>query len=62
MNSADYHYAGLNEEILRDCLLHAGFVDIVRTGNFGLFEDDSTTTFADRPISLNMIARKPALS
>ena len=62
MNSADYHYVGLNEEILRDCLLHAGFVDIVRTGNFGLFEDDSTTTFSDRPISLNMIARKPARS
>jgi protein O-GlcNAc transferase len=60
MHGADYHFSGLNEEILRDRLRAAGFVDIVRTGNFGLFDDNSTTTFNGRPISLNLDARKPA--
>jgi predicted SAM-dependent methyltransferase len=56
---ADFHYVGLNEGILRDCLQHAGFVDIVRIGDFKLFDDTSTLIFRDRPISLNLDARKP---
>ncbi len=60
INVADFHYVGLNEDILRDCLQHAGFVDIARTGDFGLFNDTSTLVFKDRPISLNLDARKPA--
>jgi predicted SAM-dependent methyltransferase len=57
---ADFHRAGLNEEFLRDYLLAAGFVDIVRRENFGLFEDTSRMVFRNRPISLNVSARKPA--
>jgi predicted SAM-dependent methyltransferase len=60
LGDADFHYVGLNEEFLRDYLLDAGFVDIARTGNFGLFDDTSNMIFKGRPISLNLSARKPA--
>ncbi len=56
---ADFHCAGLNEEFLRDFLLDAGFVDIARSENFGVFDDTSRLIFKERPISLNMAARKP---
>lgn len=58
-DQADFHYAGLNEEFLRDYLHDAGFVDIARKDNFGLFDDTSNLVFRDRPISLNVAARKP---
>ena len=60
VNSADFHYVGLNEEFLRKYLQDAGFVDIVRTDNFELFDDTSNLVFKARPISLNLTARKPA--
>ncbi len=59
IDAADFHRSGLNEEFLRDYLLDAGFIDITRTRNFGLFDDTSSMTFRDRPISLNLSARKP---
>ncbi len=58
-DKADFHYAGLNEEFLRDYLRDAGFVDIARKDKFGLFDDTSNLVFRDRPISLNVAARKP---
>jgi predicted SAM-dependent methyltransferase len=59
-NSADFHKAGLNEEFLRDYLQAAGFVDVVRSDSFELFDDSSALIFRDRRISLNISARKPA--
>jgi predicted SAM-dependent methyltransferase len=54
----DFHYVGLTFEFLRDFLLKAGFSRIERVKEFGLFRDTSTFTYADTPISLNVIAYK----
>jgi len=59
IDGADFHHVGLNEEFLTSHLRKAGFTDIVRTGNFGLFDDSSSFVFKGRPISLNVCARKP---
>ncbi len=58
INAADFHYVGLNEELLGACLQKAGFTDIVRVDNFELFDDCSSLVFKGRPISLNLCARK----
>lgn len=55
----DYHAVGLNEAFLGWFLAEAGFVDVQRTAEFGLFEDTSTHRFKGVAISLNLIARKP---
>lgn len=54
----DVHYAGLNFDFLGSFLQEAGFRDIVRVKNFGLFNDTSTLRFEGTPISLNVEARK----
>lgn len=54
----DFHCVGLNEELLSSYLSGAGFVEIRRVNDFGVFEDCSTLVFAGRPISLNLEARK----
>ncbi len=54
----DFHCVGLNEELLSSFLSAAGFTDIRRVDDFGLFADCSTLVFAGRPISLNIEARK----
>lgn len=56
----DYHVVGLNEEILGYFLETAGFVDLRRVGDFGLFNDSSAGEFAGVRISLNVTAEKPA--
>ena len=56
----DYHLVGLNQEFLVDFLLTAGFTDVCKAGNFGLFQDTSSMMFKGIPISLNLTARKPA--
>ncbi len=58
-DDADFHYVGLNEELLASCLLQAGFAEIVRVDNFMLFDDASSLIFKGRPISLNLRASKP---
>lgn len=58
MDDYDYHYVGLNFEFLSAFLSEAGFKEIKRVKEFGLFHDTSTMLFKDVPISLNMIARK----
>ena len=58
-NEADFHYVGLDEEMLRLYLEKTGFVDIARVSAFGLFDDTSNMVYKV-PISLNMTARKPA--
>lgn len=55
----DYHYVGLNEEILSDYLRQAGFVGIEKVVSFGLFDDTSEMKFRGVRISLNMCAYKP---
>ncbi len=60
LNAADFHYAGFDEESLTSRLHQAGFVDVERVSNFGLFDDTSNYVFNGRPISLNLRARKSA--
>ncbi len=60
INQADFHYVGLNEEFLNVYLQKAGFTDIVRVDNFGLFDDASSLVLKGKPISLNLSARKPS--
>jgi predicted SAM-dependent methyltransferase len=54
----DVHYAGFNFEFLHAFLHETGFREIRRVSEFGLFNDASTLVFANRPISLNVEARK----
>jgi predicted SAM-dependent methyltransferase len=55
----DYHVVGLNEEFLDRYLRQAGYVNVRRVEEFGLFEDSSSARLAGQRISLNMIAEKP---
>jgi predicted SAM-dependent methyltransferase len=59
IDKSDYHLVGLNEEFLRDLLRIAGFTDIRRVENFGIFDDMSTTTLKGVPISVNVVCQKP---
>jgi predicted SAM-dependent methyltransferase len=54
----DVHYAGLNFEFLQAFLQEVGFRNVRRVVDFGLFEDASTLSFGDVPISLNVEATK----
>jgi predicted SAM-dependent methyltransferase len=55
----DYHMVGLEEGLLTTYLRNAGFVNVRRVPEFGLFRDFSIARFKGVPISLNMIAEKP---
>ena len=55
----DYHQVGINFELMHGFLLEAGFVDIRRVEDLGVFEDTSRLVFHGTRISLNVIARKP---
>ena len=56
--SYDVHHVGLNFEFLGAFLMEAGFRDIKRVSEFGLFNDASSLLFGDVPISLNIEAYK----
>ena len=58
MTEYDVHLVGLNFELFGGLLNEAGFRDIRRVPEFGLFQDTSILKFGDVPISLNMEARK----
>ncbi len=58
LNSADFQYAGFDEQSLTARLHDAGFVDVERVATFGLFDDTSNYVFKGRPISLNLRTRK----
>jgi predicted SAM-dependent methyltransferase len=58
MTEYDVHLVGLNFELFGGLLNEAGFCEIRRVPEFGLFQDTSTLKFGDVPISLNMEARK----
>lgn len=54
----DFHYVGLTFELLSLYLSGAGFSDVQRVEDFGLFEDTSGQAFLGTPISLNVVAWK----
>ena len=54
----DYHAVGLNQDFLASFLHSAGYVNIRRVQNFGLFQDTSSMVFKGVAISLNMMAEK----
>jgi predicted SAM-dependent methyltransferase len=56
----DYHVVGLNEEFLTSFLSDSGYVNIRRVPDLERFEDHSRLRVRGIPISLNMIANKPA--
>jgi predicted SAM-dependent methyltransferase len=58
----DYHVVGLNEEFLTDVLNAAGYVNIKKVPEFGLFNDTSSMVFKGVAISLNMTAEKLPIS
>jgi predicted SAM-dependent methyltransferase len=60
LDKSDYHLVGLNEEFLRDVLRIAGFTNIRRIENFGMFDDTSTTILKGVAISVNVVCEKPA--
>jgi predicted SAM-dependent methyltransferase len=55
----DFHKVGFTGALLTQYLAEAGFVDLRRCQDFGLFDDTSTRREFGIPISLNMEARKP---
>ncbi len=55
----DYHHAAYNEELLVHYLSAAGFSEITRQEEFGLFDDTSSMRFHGELISLNLTAEKP---
>jgi predicted SAM-dependent methyltransferase len=59
VDAYDYHYVGLNQEFLAYFLSRAGFANIRRVEEFGLFDDTSNMRFKGIPISCNLIATKP---
>ena len=58
----DYHLAGLDADFLGTFLGQAGFVNLRRVMNFGMFEDTSAMLWKGIPISLNVIAEKAAVT
>lgn len=56
----DFHFVGFNAELLDNWLLQAGFVEMTRVRDFGVFKDTSVMQYRGVPISLNVMARKPA--
>ena len=58
----DYHVVGLNEEFLTIFLRNAGYINIAKVTDFGLFNDTSCWKYKGIAISLNVIAEKPGKS
>jgi len=56
MHEFDFHYVGLNWDILRDYLHHAGFTRAYRLSELRIFDDSSGLRVNDVPISLNVVA------
>ncbi len=59
-NAHDYHRVGLNQDFLSAFLDRAGFIRLQRTTRHALFADTSEMVIAGTPISLNVVAHKPA--
>ena len=61
VDAYDYHVVGLNEDFLTSYLKNAGYINILRVKEFGLFNDTSIMQYKDVLISLNMTAEKPSV-
>ncbi len=59
VDAHDYHQMGFDLELLGHFLRAAGFVEIERVADLGLFDDTSRMVYAGVPISLNVVARRP---
>jgi predicted SAM-dependent methyltransferase len=57
----DYHVVGLNQDFLTSYLKIAGYINILRVKEFGLFNDTSNMQYKGVAISLNMTAEKPVV-
>jgi predicted SAM-dependent methyltransferase len=60
VDAHDLHLIGLSWEFLGAYLNEAGFRDIARVKDLGVFDDTSRLVFRGVPVSLNVTARKPA--
>jgi len=60
VDAHDYHLVGLTEEFLAHYLAEAGFADSRRVSSFGFFRDTSELRLKGIPVSLNVVAVKPA--
>jgi predicted SAM-dependent methyltransferase len=58
LDNYDFHKTGVFEELLIRYLNFAGFKDIKKVDEFGLFDDTSSMRFAGTLISLNLVAIK----
>jgi hypothetical protein len=58
--SYDVHYSGLNYDFLPAFLKEAGFEQIRKVEALNCFNDTSSMLEHGVPISLNVVARKPA--
>jgi predicted SAM-dependent methyltransferase len=58
----DYHLVGLNMEFLTYFLHKAGFINVARVKDFGIFDDASSLVFKGTHISLNVVAEKPVVA
>lgn len=57
INAYDFHYIGLNFDILSNYLRSAGFEKIFKVDKFGIFKDTSDfSPYKNQQISLNVIA------
>lgn len=54
----DFHYVGLNAEFLAQYLQQAGFREVYRVSEFGIFDDTSSMRYQGVLISLNMVSIK----
>ena len=59
IDAYDYHQVGLNLEFLSFFLQRAGFVQMRKQDQFGMFKDASCLAFKGTLISLNLTAEKP---
>src|SRR6185295_10681925 len=59
LDQYDVHKSGLTYEFLGGYVHEAGFINIQRMSNFGLFRDSSILEFDGIPISVNLKAVKP---
>jgi predicted SAM-dependent methyltransferase len=56
VDAYDFHFVGLNDELLASFLQDARFSQVYRVPDFGIFDDTSKMRFGGIPISLNMVA------
>lgn len=60
VNQYDHHKVGLSQDLLTGYLMLCGFAGVERVSSFGIFDDSSNAIFKEQPISLNVVAVKPA--